>query len=68
MSLQSESSIKWWCKELALAGSGPTMRSLPHTIKEQLVLDQMNWDPAKQHGVETIQNKIVFNDKIHITK
>jgi hypothetical protein len=49
-------------------GSGPTTWSLPHTTKEQLVINQMNKDPAKRHGVHTIQHKIAFHEKIHLTK
>lgn len=67
-SSHSESSVKRRRKELALVGSGPTTRSLPHAVKEQLVLDQMNRDPAKRHGVETIQSKVAFNEEIHLTK
>jgi len=49
-------------------GSGPTTRSLPYTTKEQLVLNQMNKDPAKWYGVHTIQHKIAFHEKIYLTK
>lgn len=66
--LNSESSVKRRRKELGLMGSGPTTRAMPHAIKEQLVVNQMNKDPAKRHGVRTIMQKVAFNEHVHLTK
>ena len=64
----SDSTVKQHWKELYLMGSGPTTQLLPYTTKKQLVLNQMNKDPVKQHGVHTIQHKIAFHEKIYLTK
>ncbi|KAF7971586.1 hypothetical protein HWV62_20752 [Athelia sp. TMB] len=64
----SESSVKRRRKELGLLGSGPTTRALPHAVKEQMVVDQLNRDPAKRHGVRTIMQKVAFNEHTHLTK
>ncbi|KAF7986909.1 hypothetical protein HWV62_12687 [Athelia sp. TMB] len=65
---KSESSVKRRRKELGLLGSGPTTRALPHAVKEQMVVDQLNRDPAKRHGVRTIMQKVAFNEHTHLTK
>lgn len=66
--LSSEASVKRRRKELGLTGSGPTTRALPYAVKEQLVVNQMSKDPARRHGVHTIQQKVAFNEEIHLTK
>jgi hypothetical protein len=39
-----------------------------HVDVEQLVLNQMNRDPAKHHGVKTIQYKVAFDAGVHLTR
>ena len=55
-------------KALGLTGSGATMRAMPLQTAEQLVVAQMDKDPAKRHGVRTIQHKIAFNEGVHLTR
>jgi hypothetical protein len=55
-------------KELDLKGSGSTMRTIDPATAEQLVIDQMDKDPAKRSGVRTIQQKIAFENAIHLTR
>jgi hypothetical protein len=66
--LHSDTTVKRRRKELGLTGSGPTTRSIPYSVKEQLVVDQMNKDPAKRHGVRTIQQKVAFHEETHLTR
>jgi hypothetical protein len=35
---------------------------------EQLILAQMDKDPAKNHGVRTIQGKVAYHDGVHLTR
>jgi hypothetical protein len=58
--------VKHRCGKLGLKGSGATAKTLPHIDVEQLVLDQIAKDPASNHGVQTIQDKITFHKAIHI--
>ncbi|KZP09081.1 hypothetical protein FIBSPDRAFT_914137 [Athelia psychrophila] len=62
-----ESSVKRCYKALGLVGKGPTTCALPHAVKEQMVVDQLNRDPAKQHGLQTIMQKVAFNQHTHLT-
>jgi len=55
-------------KALGLTRSGVTTRTMPHQEAEQLVMAQLDKDPAKRHGVRTIQHKIVFNKGVHLTR
>lgn len=51
-----------------MIGSGPTTRALNQLTKEQLVVNQLNRDPAKRHGVDTIMRKVAYNEHVHLTK
>lgn len=51
-----------------MGSRGPTSRALPDAVKEQLVVDQMNKDPAKSRGLNTVWHKITFDEEIHLTK
>ena len=64
----SASSVKRRRKELGLSGSGATMRSMPNRNAEQLVIAQMDRDPAKRHGVWTIQQEVAFHEGVHLTR
>ncbi|TDL13749.1 hypothetical protein BD410DRAFT_817268 [Rickenella mellea] len=64
----SDSTVKRRRKRLGLTGSGVTTTALGQDIAEQLVLEQMDQDPAKRHGVRTIQAKIAFNKEIHLKR
>lgn len=65
----SDTTVKRRRKELGLMGSrGSTSQALPHAVKEQLVVDQMNKDPAKRRGVNTVWQKIAFDEEVHLTK
>ncbi|KIK90469.1 hypothetical protein PAXRUDRAFT_151886, partial [Paxillus rubicundulus Ve08.2h10] len=35
---------------------------------EQLVLGQMNKDPAQRHGVNTIQQKVAYHSEAHLPR
>ncbi|OCH84308.1 hypothetical protein OBBRIDRAFT_808335 [Obba rivulosa] len=64
----SASTVKHRRKELGLFGSGVTTRRMPDTVSTQLVLAQMDKDPAKRHGVRTIQYKIAHERAVHLTR
>lgn len=53
---------------LGLNGSHTTTRNMPQQKAEQLVLDQMDKDPSRRQGVQTIQAKIAFDVKQHLTR
>jgi hypothetical protein len=55
-------------KELNLKGSGAMQKEMPLAEAEQLVLDQMAEDPAKHHGVRTIQHKMAFTNSVHLPR
>lgn len=54
--------------ELGLSGSGKTTKRMPAKEKEQLVLNQMDQDPARRQGVITTQQKIAFHTGTHLTR
>lgn len=64
----SASTVKRRRKALGLKGSGSTRKEIDFERAEQLVLDQMAEDPAKHHGVRTIQNKIAQAEMIHLPR
>jgi hypothetical protein len=53
---------------MMLKGSGATMKTIDPGNAEQLVVDQMDKDPAKRAGVRTVMHKIAFEDGIHMTR
>jgi hypothetical protein len=55
-------------KELGLLGSGATIKLMPDREKEQLVLDQMDQDPARRQGVLSTRQKVAFQTGTHLTK
>ncbi|KAF8884384.1 hypothetical protein BD779DRAFT_1472147 [Infundibulicybe gibba] len=66
--IMSERTVKRRRKELGLTGSGKTTKQLPEKVKEQLVLDQMDQDPARRSGVISTQHKIAFTTGTHLTR
>ena len=54
--------------KLGLAGSCTTTCNMSQQEAEQLVLDQMDKDPARQLGVRTIQAKVAFNAQQNLTR
>jgi hypothetical protein len=64
----SFSTVKRRRRELGLTGSGLTTKRLPDKQKEQLVLDQMDKDPARRQGVITTQQKIAYTTGQHLTR
>lgn len=63
----SATSVKWRHKALGFVGSGTTIKGMSINDAEQLVLAQMNKDPAQRHGVKTIQQKVAFHSETHLT-
>jgi hypothetical protein len=64
----SATTVKRRRKELGLTGSGVTTREMLPQVSEQLVLDKMDKDPAKRHGVRTIRQKIAHEDGVQLTR
>ena len=44
------------------------MQNMPQQEAEQLVLDQMDKDPLRRQGVQTIQAKIAFDAEQHLPR
>jgi hypothetical protein len=55
-------------QELGLSGSRKTMKMLDPREAEQLVLDQMDHDPARHQGPRTIRHKIAGRTGLHVTR
>ncbi|KZT13141.1 uncharacterized protein LAESUDRAFT_690342 [Laetiporus sulphureus 93-53] len=55
-------------KELGLMGSGVTTKALPLHERTQLVVSQMDKDPARHQGKDTIMRKIAFEHGVHLTR
>ena len=53
---------------LGLTASGATTRSLPDTVKRQLVLDQMMKDPTRQRGPNVVTQAIAVETGVHLTR
>ncbi|THG92517.1 hypothetical protein EW026_g8404 [Hermanssonia centrifuga] len=64
----SDTTVKRRRRELGLVGSKVNAREIPLQQAEQLVLQQLDQDPAKHHGVCTIQAKVAFNSGVHIAR
>jgi hypothetical protein len=61
----SETSVKRWRKALGLHGSkSDFVKSLPANVKEQIVLKQLDKDPAQKQGLATIKVKVNFDQNI----
>ncbi|KJA17762.1 hypothetical protein HYPSUDRAFT_191733 [Hypholoma sublateritium FD-334 SS-4] len=55
-------------KILGIKASGATTRSLPDTVKRQLVLDELREDPGGQLGPRMIKKRILERTGIHLTR
>jgi len=55
-------------QELGLTGSRKTMKELNSTEAQQLVLDQMDNDPASNKGSRTIRHSIAMKTGTHLTR
>lgn len=64
----SATTVKRRRKELGLCGSGATMRSMSRSEAQQVVLSQLDQDPAQRHGVRNIHGRIAFVRKVHLTR
>lgn len=53
---------------LGLVGSGTMIKEMSVKDAEQLVLTEMNKDPAQRHGVRTIQQKVAYHSETHLTR
>jgi len=62
----STRTVKRRQKELGLMGSATTSKALLVSEVEDLVLREMEKDPAKRYGVQTVQKKIAFNKQVHV--
>ncbi|KAF8587232.1 hypothetical protein K439DRAFT_1262339, partial [Ramaria rubella] len=54
-------------RALGLKASRASTRSLPDTVKQQLVLDQMAQDPTCRRGPKLIAEAIAEETRIHLT-
>jgi hypothetical protein len=68
LTYNSASSVKRRRRKLGLMGSGATAKSLPLVDAEQLVLNQVAKDPASNRGVQTIMNRVAFDEGIHLPR
>ncbi|KAF8486785.1 hypothetical protein DFH94DRAFT_796573 [Russula ochroleuca] len=66
--LTSESTISHRHKALGLLGSGTATCLTPLVTKCQMVLDQMAKDPTSRQGPKTIQEGILFDTGISLTR
>lgn len=64
----SATTVKRRRKELGLTGSGVTTREMLPQVSEQLVLNKMDKDPGKWHGVRTIRQKVAHEDGVQLTR
>ncbi|KAH9921377.1 hypothetical protein B0H21DRAFT_701632 [Amylocystis lapponica] len=64
----SATTVKRRRKKLKLSGSGVTTKTMAPLPRTQLVLSQMDKDPARRQGVRTIQQKIAFEQGVHLTR
>ena len=53
---------------MGLQGSASTMKTIDPSAAEQLVVKVVDKDPAKRSGVQTIHQRIAFDDGIHLTR
>lgn len=66
--LSSESSIKRRRNALQLLGSRSKLSTLTDKDKEQVVLQQLDKDPARGRGLGTIRNHIAHDQGIHLPR
>ena len=64
----SPRTIKKHRQQLGLTSSRATMKKLDPTAAEQLVLDQMDRDPARHQGPRNIRHNIAMKTGIHLTR
>ncbi len=64
----SQASVGRRFNQLGLTASGLTTKRLPETVKRQLVLDQLEKDPANKKGPKTVKEAIAFDTGIHLTR
>jgi hypothetical protein len=64
----SESTVKRRRKEMALHGSGSTMKTIDPIEAEQLVLKALDKDPSKRSGIRTIHQRIAFDSGTHLSR
>jgi hypothetical protein len=64
----SAGTVKRRCKVLGLKGSrAKEIDSLPSEC-EQLVLKQLDDNPANRHGVRTIVAKVAYEEDVHLSR
>ena len=67
--VSSGSSIKQRRNQLDLHGSkSDFVKNMPTQAKEQIVLSQLDKDPAQKQGLATIKAKINFDQNIHLPR
>ncbi|OCH87812.1 hypothetical protein OBBRIDRAFT_735571 [Obba rivulosa] len=64
----SATTVKRRRKALRFFGSSSTAKTMPEQDRTQLVLSQMDKDPARRQGVQTIQHRIAFDKGIHLPR
>lgn len=64
----SDTTVKRRRAKLGLNGSGKTMKTISSEVCTQAILSQMDKDPARRQGVRTIQNRIAFDQSLHIPR
>ncbi|KAI0309245.1 hypothetical protein OF83DRAFT_1166884 [Amylostereum chailletii] len=65
---RSASTVKRRRKELGLHASVVTSKTMPSDVAEQLVLKQMERDPAMRQGVRTMQAKVAYESGVHLPR
>jgi hypothetical protein len=64
----SATTVKRCRRELQLKGSRATMKEMPYNRAEQLVVEQLNNDPSKHAGPQTIQARIAYEQSVHLPR
>lgn len=64
----SDTTVKRRRAALGLYGSQKTLKTMPMEEAEQLVVEQMDKDPAKRHGPRTTKHKIINSTGIHLPR
>lgn len=62
------STVKRRRKALGLTGSRSTIKTIDRAEAEQLVITQMDADVARRAGVRTIQQRIAYEDGVHLPR
>ncbi|KAF8514122.1 hypothetical protein BU17DRAFT_94835 [Hysterangium stoloniferum] len=63
----SEATIARHCRQLGLQGSSATTKSLPNTVKWQLILDQMAQDLTSWQGPRAVKEAITAGTGVNLT-